>query len=211
MIKPEEGQPDKPKQAVVEKHFSASTGRYRFGEINPAWQILRRRETRAVQRSLGDLTGQSALDLGAGAGFYSRILLKSGAAHVTAVDLSRPMLDLIDDQRITKICADAETVATGSVYPAIVMAGVLEFVPDPDAVLFNAAKHATTGGHLTCLVPMDNLSGRLYRLFHRRHGFSVSLFSPEKMRQLAYDCGWETVNQEIVLPFSIVSSFRRKG
>ena len=211
MTEPAANQPGIPDQSSVEKHFSRSTRRYRLAGVNPAWQILRRREARAVQRSLGNLTGQSALDLGAGAGFYSRVLLDAGATQVTAVDLSQPMLDLINDRRITTICGDAGTVITGSAYPVIVLAGVLEFVPDSDIVLSNAARHATPGGGLTCLLPMDNLCGRLYRLFHRRHGFSVSLFSPEDVRRLGNRCGWETVNQEIVLPFSIVASFRRKS
>ncbi|MGZ3460301.1 MAG: class I SAM-dependent methyltransferase, partial [Archangium sp.] len=43
--------------------------------------------------ALGDITGRSVLDLGCGAGLYTRRLAQRGAARVVGLDLSPKMLD----------------------------------------------------------------------------------------------------------------------
>jgi len=47
---------------------------------------------------LGDLRGQSILDLACGEGFYSRQFAQRGAARVVGVDLSPPMIELARSQ-----------------------------------------------------------------------------------------------------------------
>ena len=43
---------------------------------------------------LGDLSGQSVIDLGCGEGHYSRLLNQLGAAQVLGIDLSGDMVEL---------------------------------------------------------------------------------------------------------------------
>lgn len=46
--------------------------------------------------ALGDVQGATVLDLACGAGFYTRLLKKAGAAAVTGVDVSREMIRLAE-------------------------------------------------------------------------------------------------------------------
>ena len=48
--------------------------------------------------ALGDVRGQTVLDLACGEGFYSRLLKRSGAAEVTGVDISPEMIRLAEEQ-----------------------------------------------------------------------------------------------------------------
>ena len=48
--------------------------------------------------ALGNVRGQSVLDLACGEGFYSRLLKRSGAAEVTGVDISPEMIRLATEQ-----------------------------------------------------------------------------------------------------------------
>jgi SAM-dependent methyltransferase len=47
----------------------------------------------AVERLLGPVAGQRVLDVACGNGLYARRLIELGAAHVTATDVSEPMLE----------------------------------------------------------------------------------------------------------------------
>ena len=47
----------------------------------------------AVERLLGPVAGQRVLDVACGNGLYARRLIELGATHVTATDLSEPMLE----------------------------------------------------------------------------------------------------------------------
>src|SRR4029077_1533785 len=47
----------------------------------------------AVEQLLGSCAAQRALDVACGNGLYSRRLIQLGAAHVTATDISEPMLE----------------------------------------------------------------------------------------------------------------------
>ena len=48
----------------------------------------------SAQHYCGDLSGKDVLDLGCGSGFFSRLLKKSGARSLVALDLSPKMIEL---------------------------------------------------------------------------------------------------------------------
>lgn len=62
---------------------------------------------------LGDLRGRTVLDLACGEGVYARQFMRSGAAAVVGVDISRPMVALAEDDERSDplgcryVCADA--------------------------------------------------------------------------------------------------------
>jgi len=131
------------------------------------------------------------LDLGAGAGFYTRLFLARGAREVTAVDSSPGMVEMLCAPGIIPILSDAATVSLESRFKRIVCAGLLEFVQEPEAVLANARRLASDHAWLVVLVPGSGLGGRAYRLFHRRHGIRIRLFSRDRLAELARETGWE--------------------
>jgi SAM-dependent methyltransferase len=174
----------------VEAYFSDVAAGYHAASEGRVWGAVRRREARAVEALLGPLEGRDVLELGCGAGFYTRRLLARGARHVHAIDVSERMLAQLPGERVTPILGDAAAVDAGRRFDVMLSAGMLEFVPDPAAALRNAARHAAPGARLVILYPTRSVLGGLYRRFHRRHGLSISLFDRPGIEELARASGW---------------------
>jgi SAM-dependent methyltransferase len=188
--------------ARVEAYFSAVAGRYQQASTHALWRRVREREARAVFALLGPIAGEEVLELGCGAGYYTRLLLERGARHVVAVDLSARMLAELPTGPVTPLCGDAATLDPGRRFGVLLSAGMLEFVPDPLAVLRNAARYAAPGAALTILAPTDTLLGRGYRRFHRRHGMEITLFDGATMARLAGSSGWRVADRRPAGPYS---------
>jgi SAM-dependent methyltransferase len=189
----------------VIRYFDLQADLYHTKSSNFIWGIQRQREMAAVLSLLGPIEHEEFLELGCGAGFYTRLLLDQGATHVTAVDLSQLMLDQLPNDRVTVIHADAANVKLNKKFGNILSAGLLEFVPDPTAVLANARKFATDDVKVVCLVPLANLAGNVYRWFHQKHGFDISLFSHESFMLTAENAGWTVHASKSVFPYTLVA------
>jgi len=57
---------------------------------------------------------------------------------------------------------------------------------------------------VVALVPPDNFAGRLYRSFHRRHGFSITLFDRARFGPLAETAGLALLASRAVFPYGNV-------
>ncbi len=169
------------------------------------WSWLRGRERALVRKFLeAEKPIKSALDLGCGAGFYTRLLLELGAEEVLAVDSSEAMLAHLPRDRVTAWLGDAASEDIEGRFYCIVCAGLLEFVPHPELVLSNARRLATSTSSLVLLLPEAKLQGRLYRLFHRRHGLKISLFDRSDIETLFQKTGWKRKETARVWPFTLV-------
>ncbi|MDA0997159.1 MAG: class I SAM-dependent methyltransferase [Proteobacteria bacterium] len=193
---------------TVRAYFDGQAGKYSEKTERGPLQIVRRMEAAAVMKAIGDVSGLNVIEIGSGAGHYTRRLLAEDAGHVWAIDLSARMLENLANPRITTINADAAAFQLGVTAPLIVSIGLLEFVPDPKAVLENAARHAEAGARLVLMVPRLCLVGHLYRYFHRRHGFPIHLFTADKLTRIAKSAGWEAVSVATCPPLSLVAAFR---
>ena len=182
-------------------YFQQQASAYATASATGLWAWQRRREAAALA---GEVKGRAALDLGCGAGFYAVRLADTGAHPVVAVDASRAMLAAITDPRITTVVGDAATVTLDRRFQLVLLAGLLEFVADPIAVLANARRHLEPGGRVVALVPPDNFAGRLYRRFHRRHGFAIALFDRPRFALVAEQAGLVLLRSQVVFPFGDV-------
>jgi SAM-dependent methyltransferase len=153
----------------------------------------------------GTVEGRRVLDLGSGAGYYTRLVLDRGARDAVAVDLAPPMIAQVDRDRTLALVADAASVSLRRKFDLILTAGVLEFAPDPVAVLRNAAAHALPGAVLAALIPLAGAWGRVYRVYHRRHGFAIRLFAGEDLAELARQAGWRMDEARKVWPYTLVA------
>jgi SAM-dependent methyltransferase len=193
----------------VADYFSARALDYQSRSSRFPWTWARWREANAVRSLVGDVAGADVLELGAGAGFYTRELLRCGARHVFAVDISAAMLASLPRGAITAVHGDAATVRLDRRFPVLISAGMLEFVPDPLAVLANAAHHAEVAARFVVLVPRSNVAGYIYRWFHQSHGFRIHLFDRTWFETAAPRTGWSISTAVRVLPFSLAVRLRR--
>lgn len=198
-----------PAKTSVESYFSTVASQYQQASNNRAWGYLRRRESDALMSMIGDVAGAEVLELGCGAGFYTRRLLASGARGVVAVDLSAAMLEQLPKQYVRPIQADAAQVDPGRKFGLMLSAGMLEFVERPAAALANAARHAEDGARLALLFPLNNMLGRAYRRFHRSHGMEIALFDRERIEKLATGAGWRLTRYVPAGPFSAAALLER--
>ena len=167
------------------------------------WSWLRRRETVSFLDLAGNVSDAKVMDLGAGAGFYSRLMLRQGARHVTAVDASPIMIKALGiSEQIKGVASRAEDLNLTDRFQFIVCAGLLEFVDDPQRVFSVARQHADQKCSMVVLVPCDNVWGKLYRLFHKSHGVNVYLFRAECIKTLAEKVGWIAGEERWIWPFS---------
>ncbi len=197
--------------ARVHAIFTHLSHDYRSASNHFPWSWLRQREGRSVSKMIGSLERITVLDLGAGAGQYSRVALSLGATRVIAVDLSEEMLRSLDHPNITTVAGDAASCQLNLSFKLILCAGLLEFCPDPAAVLANARKHATRDAKLVVLAPASTIGGYFYRQYHKRNGLSISTFTRDQLIRVARTAGWELEAWQFVWPFTYVSRFKVKA
>jgi ubiquinone/menaquinone biosynthesis C-methylase UbiE len=174
----------------VEAYFTGVASTYHTASKGGLWTYVRQREATRLMAVVGDVKDQDVLELGSGAGFYTRLLLQNGARHVWAVDLSERMLDELPKSGVTPVLGDATAVKVDRTFKTLLSAGMLEFVPQPVAALRNAARHAETGATFSILFPTRSLLGRAYQRFHARNGLKIGLFDRDILTRLAGDTGW---------------------
>jgi SAM-dependent methyltransferase len=137
----------------VKNYFDNSAAQYTERSSSPLWRWQRSRELSAVSIFLGEIKGIDVLDLGCGAGFYTRFCIEGGARQVISVDFSSQMVDQLPKGRVMPIVSEAEKVKLGCRVAKIICAGLLEFVTCPLDVLTNARNLIASDGFMVCLVP----------------------------------------------------------
>lgn len=186
----------------VKSYFDGVASGYQSASRGGVWSFVRDQERRALVKMLGPIAGRDVLELGCGAGYYTRLLLAEGARHVHAVDFSERMLAELPKHNVTPIHGDAATVDPRRTFDLMVSAGMLEFVPDAAAVLRNAARYAEPGAVLAILFPTNGLLGRAYRQFHRRNGMSIRLFDAGMIERMVQGTGWSVAERASAGPYS---------
>jgi len=171
-----------------------------------AARMVKAWEARAVL-ALASPVPARVLELGCGAGDYTRRLLAAGAMEVVAVDRSPAMLTRAGGARVRQVQCDAADLSLNDTFPLVFSAGMLEFVPDPAAVFSVATAHAAPDAALTLFVPVTGLAGERYRAWHASHGVVVRLFDEGALRELGAAAGWTLTATRRVWPFGLAARF----
>ncbi|GAB4317651.1 MAG: hypothetical protein Kow0059_10800 [Candidatus Sumerlaeia bacterium] len=173
----------------VERYFDRQAAAYHDRSQGWLWSKLRQRELAACMAMLDPQAGETILDAGCGAGFYTRALIAAGAG-VWAVDLSEAMTREARRAGATEVRqGDLATIELGRLFDKILCAGALEFCFDPAAVLANLSRHLSPGGRLVLLVPRWCPAGWIYYCYHRFHGLRIHLFRWTAIRRLGNRAG----------------------
>lgn len=191
------------------EYFNRQAADYGAASNRFPWSWLRAWERRSVLGLMGPLHRAEVLELGCGAGYYTRVLLQEGAARVWAVDRAQEMLrQLPPDPRITTVQGDAASVRLERTFPAIAALGVFEFVEASD-VLRNAALHADPRAWLVVLFSLQSVPGMLIRGFHASHGVDARLYSLRHFEHAARSTGWQLEANRKAGLFGMAARFRR--
>jgi len=175
------------------------------------WSWLREKERAALLAGMGSVRDQTVLDLGCGSGYFSRLFAKQGASKVVGVDISESMIAQLPDNDVEGVVGNITIIELEYKFNRISCAGVLEFIPDPVAALENAPKHIDPDGRMVLLVPLQNLWGRLYRLYHYSHGVQINLFRPAEIDRIARQTGWRQMQGIYVAPFTWIAILEPAG
>ena len=197
------------RQAV--DYFDARAGAYHASSQRGAWRWLRRSEQNAVLDLVGDPRNRRVLELGCGAGYYSRLLLDAEPAELVCSDLAPKMLEQLSDRACERILADMQELVLDREFDIILAAGSLEFAPQPERVFANARKMLAGGGVFVGLVPKRSWFGGFYSLFHRANGLRIRLFDRQAVAQLAEDAGLVVVEIRRCGLFSLAFQLRHSG
>ncbi len=176
------------------EYFDRQASGYLEASERWPWSWLRGSERAGVLGLVGQIPGHDLLELGSGAGYYTHAALVHGAKHVWAVDRSAEMLRQIRSDRVTTVLGDIATVQVPRTFPAILAAGVFEFVDSARDVLANAARHADDDAWLVVLYSTPNWWGRGFRYFHARHGVHIHLYRQGEFDAAAASAGWIPVD-----------------
>jgi len=110
--------------------------------------------------ALGDIRGLRVLDLACGEGFYSRRLVRAGAAEVIGVDISEAMIDLArgDEERqplgIDYVVSDVSSLDLGRKFDLVVGVYLLHYARSAEglgAMCSAVARHLLPGGRFVTL------------------------------------------------------------
>lgn len=172
-------------------HFNKKAATYQSFWQQWPFSALRKSESKAISFLLGDLSGKHIAEFGCGSGYYTRLLIQKDAAHISAIDLSQDMLNYLPSGKITPILGDASILQLQKKFPIILSAGMLEFTKEPAMVLKNIATHANAKTELILLIPINNLFGNLYKLFHKSHGINIHLFELQQFQTMASQANWQ--------------------
>ena len=148
------------------------------------WAWMRKKEQTALMAAVEPFKGMTCLELGCGAGFYTKLLSQWAGSLLVVVDFSLLMLQHLNISGIKKIRGDIQRISFRRVFDRVVCAGAIEFLPDPDLFFINLKQYLSPNGVAILLIPRKGLFGYFYKMFHLSHGVKVRLFSKNDLRSL---------------------------
>lgn len=170
---------------------------------------IRAVETQVVLDVMGPVGGCRVLELGCGDGHYARLLSAQGAS-VVGVDRSRELLRALEGTAVEVVVGDAREVALPGRFSRVLLAGLMEFLPDPERALANAAAHAEADARAVVLLPRSGVGGRLYQAWHRTQGRRVHTFSSGALTRLSGASGWRVAAARPAGPLAWVAALERQ-
>ncbi len=191
----------------VLKYFNERADAYLSRSQKGLWEIFRQREYAAVARLLALKPGHQVLDGGCGAGYYALRLRAEFGAEVTGVDISQKMIAQLSAHGILGHVGNVVDFDGAERFDRVLLAGMLEFVPDVEAVFRSAFRALKPGGRLVALLPKAGLSGWAYAKTHEWSGCPTRVLSLSSYQHRAAHVGLQFVESVASTPISLAASW----
>ena len=137
------------------------------------------------------------LELGAGHGTFTEILVEAGNVHAVEPDpyAHEQLVERFgSDDRVTTFPAKVEDVEADPIFGTAVMINVLEHIPDHDKVLLEVRRRLQPGGHLVIFVPAFMV---LFSRFDKMLGH-VRRYRKPALKSLVASAGFEVAESRYV-------------
>lgn len=184
-----------------ESYFSSLAHTYNEQSHPSLFKLVRRYETNAVLDCIKGVKFKKVLDLGAGAGHYTRLLAKM-ADEVHANDLSNEMLKQIEIPTKRKYFGDMAEIDIKDSFDLITVLGSLEFVNDPEVVLRKISSWLNPNGHVLLLAPTLSLLSSIYQYYYKRKSIKIRLYSKNALLKHMKSAGFQITHIRRVFPYN---------
>jgi SAM-dependent methyltransferase len=190
------------------RHFDARAERYDVLVSRGPLRFLRVRERQAVLdlARLHDPSKRTVIDVGCGAGFYSRAAKEAGK-WVHAVDAAPAMVQRVRPHVDVAEVADIETFTPNRTYDVVICSGVLDFVTQPERAFDNLCRLCAPGGRLVVLLPRAGAGSLIYRLEKRLQRLEVNVYRRARLARWASRRGLVLTGAAHPLPFNMALLF----
>lgn len=157
----------------VKNYFNSVAKYYHEKSHSGVWMLARSAELNAF-RSLNFNFNQDSiiLDLGCGAGYYSKYLIENHQSQIYSYDFSGEMLKQLQGKNINTFEVNLEMITEDQVpfFEYALAMGSLEFVNNLENLMHVLRLKAKKSSHVIILVPQDGIIGFLYRVVHKTWG-----------------------------------------
>lgn len=162
-----------------------------------------------IEELLGDLTDKSVLDYGCGAGMFTVLAAKKGAARVVGVDAEESALEtaryFARREGVERFCtfvhrANFPKFPSSGKFDVILMKDVIEHVEDDEGLLDDAAEAMVPGGTIVLSTQNSFSLNYFVQGLYRRH---------VKGDKDWY--GWDETHVRFYTPMSLQVKLRRSG
>lgn len=165
--------------------YDAIAEHYRRSKSSPLRTYV---EAYTFLNLIGAVRGKRILDLACGEGFYSRRLMRLGAARVVGVDVSAEMIRLAEERErdeplgVEYICADARDMGDLGQFDIVVAAYLLHYAPnksDLERMCRTITRHLPEAGRFVTLNENPLQSVERY-VGYEQYGFNKTVDAPRE-------------------------------
>ena len=186
-------------------YFDKVSNKYELNKFNILHSVIKKREEIVFKQILKRIKirgKNNAIDLGAGSGFYSKILYSKGIKKITCVDTSKKMLSKIRIKNVNLINKNVLKIKNKKKFDLIIVMGLLEFINNYKNLLKKVTNFAKKNSSIIILMPKLNIFSFFYFFHHILNGNKISFHNEKEVIKLLKFLGWKKINMVSTFPSS---------
>tara|TARA_B100000700_G_C14953262_1_gene812731 strand:- start:909 stop:1499 length:591 start_codon:yes stop_codon:yes gene_type:complete len=186
-------------------YFDKISKNYKLNSFNIIHRIIKKKETIVFKKILKKIKNKnkiSAIDIGAGSGFYSNILYSSGIRNISCIDSSKNMLRQIKINNVKLINKNFLNTNYKLKFDLIIAMGILEFLPNYKEFIKKISSLSKKNTIIIILMPKKNVFSFFYFIFHLLKGNIIHFHKINDVMNYLKMFGWVNIDKFFVFPVS---------